>query len=222
MRARAHALFALLLQTAAAHAEPVLSVPADAPPERDGLGERTPPLLPRHLAAAPNSFWTVGVATERFGSREVDDADAQLVGVTAMWRISGFGPHALLMTKPALGEYENSRFLLGGGLRGVVNVRGFTELSYGVGAHFEARFRDHFWLAYVTPLELGATLYQRGSWHIELFLGARRVAGGALIDQFLIDPNGVDNENAKDGLEEARHERPWKGFIRLVFARRID
>lgn len=214
-------LLLLALSPLSAQARPEAAQP---PPDRDAIATSDEPLLPARLARPPHNFWTVGLATERFGagSAEEDVLGNQLVGLTAMWRIRSFGPYALLMTKPAVSEYQNSRFLFGGGLRGVVDVPGLAELSYGVGAHLEARLRDHYWLAYVTPLELGATLYRKGSWHLELFVGARRVAGGALIDHFLIDPNGVDNEDAQDRLDEQKHERPWKGFVRLVFARRID
>jgi hypothetical protein len=43
-----------------------------------------------------------------------------------------------------------------------------------------------------------------------------------LINTFLIDPNGFDNEDAQRELDVARDKRPWRGFLRIVFARRID
>lgn len=201
---------------------------APAPPEdaaEDVLtSSAEAPLLPRRLSARPTTYGVVGVGVERFGSNFTgsDQFDNQLVGLTGMWRISAFGPHALLMTKPAVEHFRDSRFLVGLGLRGFYRVRGFTELSYGVGSHFEARLEDHYWLAYVTPLELGATIWDKGSWNIELFVGARRAVGGSLINHYLIDPNGFNDAEAREELDRARHERPWKGFVRVVFARRID
>jgi hypothetical protein len=65
-------------------------------------------------------------------------------------------------------------------------------------------------------------VWDAGSWKIEASIGLRRAFAGALINQILIDPNGLENERARENLYEARHERPWKGFLRLVFGRRID
>jgi hypothetical protein len=182
------------------------------------------PMLPRHLGAPAQNYWVVGVGIEQFGSNLTasDQRNNQLVGLVTRWRISVFGPHALLMTRPSFENYENTRFLAGMGLRAHYDVPGFTEISWGFGGHFEIRLSDHYWLGYMTPLELGAVIWDRGSWKIELSIGARRAVAGALINQILIDPNGLENEAAAENLYEARHERPWKGFVRLVFGRRLD
>jgi hypothetical protein len=182
-------------------------------------GEHVGPVLPAHLASEPETFWSVGMALERFGTGYTGSDN--LVGVATMFRYRSFGPHALLMAKPSPDGYEDSRFLFGLGLRGYFPLFG-TYFSYGVGAHAEIRLEDHFWLAYATPLELGAVVFHKNSWDIEVFLGARRAIGGALIDHFLIDPNGFDNEDARDELNYQRHEDAWKGFLRIVFARRLD
>jgi hypothetical protein len=196
------------------------------PPVVDDAATTTPaaPLLPRHLVEPSNNYWVVGVGIEQFGSNLTasDQRDNQLVGLAARYRISAFGPHALLMTRPSFVNYENTRLLAGLGLRAFYDVRGFTEVSWGFGAHFEVRLSDHYWLGYVTPLELGAVVWDAGSWKIEASIGLRRAFAGALINQILIDPNGLENERARENLYEARHERPWKGFLRLVFGRRID
>ena len=176
-------------------------------------------VLPEKLAPKSNSYFTVGVGLERFG-REVAGND-NLIGLAAMWRIQSFGPHVLLMTKPSDGGYEDSRFLAGIGLRGYFPLLG-TSFSYGVGLHIETRLEDHYWLAYATPLELGAVVWAKNSWDIEVFVGARRAMAGALINHFFIDPNGFDNENAKEELDRLRTDTPWQGFLRVVFARRIE
>ncbi len=196
------------------------------PPQADAA-ESTPerPMLPSRLVREPDNYFVVGVAAEAFASTKSERRSTNnnlLWGLAAMWRLKSFGPHILIMTKPATDNYQDSRFLAGGGLRGMFRVPGVTEFSYGVGTHIEARLEDHYWLAFATPLELGATIYRRGSWHVDVFLGARRAMAGQLINHFLIDPNGIDNENAQDDLYRARHEEPWKGFIRFVFSRRID
>jgi hypothetical protein len=189
----------------------------ESPVSDDGVQEGR--VLPEHLAHQPDTFWSVGLGVERFGAK-VDD-DNNLIGIATMLRIRSFGPHALLMVEPSEEGYQDSRFLGGVGLRGYFPLLG-TSFSYGVGVHAEIRLKDHFWLAYATPLELGAVLWSKDSWDIELFVGVRRAFAGELIDHFLIDPNGFDNENARDELETIRHDDPWRGFLRLVFARRID
>jgi hypothetical protein len=209
----------------AALAQPVedaASLAAPEPAQRDLAGggdEHRGRVLPRHLAGDQSTFWTVGLGVERFGTGYADSD--YLVGVAAMFRVRSFGPHAVLMTKPSPDGYEESRFLAGLGLRGYFPVLG-VSFSYGVGVHAEVRLEDHFWLAYATPLELGAVIYAKHSWDIELFLGARRAFAGELINHFLIDPNGFDNEDAGRELDRVKTDDPWRGFVRVVFARRLD
>jgi hypothetical protein len=208
--------FALLAAPAAAHALPASGQPPSDAERDDVLGGR---VLPEELAPKSNSYFTVGVGVERFG-REVAGND-NLFGLAAMWRIHSFGPHVLVMSKPSDAGLEDSRFLAGLGLRGYVPLFG-TSFSYGVGVHAEMRLEDHYWLAYATPLELGAVVWAKDSWDIEVFIGARRAIAGGLINHFFIDPNGFDNENARDELDRLRSDSPWQGFLRVVFARRID
>ena len=195
------------------------------PPVRDeGISG---PVLPHTLAPEQTSYWVVGVGWEEFG-RDPEHPNS-LFGLTGMYRYKSIGPHVLLMTNspglmstdPSLDGYEDWRLLGGLGLRGFLPALG-TEWSYGVGAHAEIKLRDHFWVGYVTPLELGVVLYARNSWHLELFAGARRAAVGTLINHFIVDPNGFDNENAQDELDDLLHRDPWLGFVRVVFGRRID
>lgn len=173
-------------------------------------------------AGSRTNYWVLGMAAEQFTSAatELGSGGNLLLGLTAMWRIKAFGPHLLLMTKPAVERFIDARYLGGGGLRGLFTV-GSTQLSYGVSSHMEIRLADHFWLMYATPIELGVTLWDRGSWNIDLFLGMRRVMTGSLINYFLIDPNGFDNEVAQDEVDAAQRG-PWRAFARVVFGRRVD
>jgi hypothetical protein len=177
------------------------------------------PVLPPHLAEQPETFWSVGMALERFGTGYTGTDN--LIGVAAMFRYRALGPHAILMAKPSPDGYEDSRFLFGLGFRGYFPLFG-TSFSYGIGMHGEVRLEDHFWLVYATPIELGAVVFRENSWDIEVFLGARRAFAGALIDHYLIDPNGFDNEDAQAELDDIRQNDPWRAFLRIVFARRID
>jgi hypothetical protein len=173
----------------------------------------------RQLPEDRSTYWSIGVGFERFEPTAI--GASHHVGLTAVLRWAAFGPHTFVMVKPNPDGYEDSRFLAGLGLRGYVSPLGIS-LSYGVASHAEVSLAEHFWLAHVTPLELGAVLYQANSLDIELFLGARRVFAGELIDHFLIDPNGFDNDNAADELERARTNLRWGWFARLVFARRVQ
>ena len=177
------------------------------------------PILPPALSPERDGYWVVGVALEEYGrgSRSHDE----LFGLSVMFRWLALGPHALVMLKPSGKSYEDTRFLGGIGLRGYLPVLGI-ELSYGVGIHVEARLEDHFWLASATPVELGARLFAKNSWELELFVGARRAFAGELVNSFLLDPNGFDNERAEEVLHRTKTLEPWRGFIRLVFGRRID
>jgi hypothetical protein len=206
----ASAMLGSLALPGSAHAQP--------DPVADSGAHRGPVLAP-HLADTPDQFWSVGVGVERFGGDV--ETGGNLVGLAAMFRIHSFGPHALLMIEPTTDGYQDWRFLAGIGLRGYFPLLG-ASFSYGVGLHAEVRLEDHFWLAYATPVELGGVLWRRDSWDIELFVGARRAFAGKLIRHYLIDPNGFDNENAQDELDRLRHDDPWRAFVRLVFARRID
>jgi hypothetical protein len=197
----------------------LMPLPVRAQPEDALVRGHEGPVLPAHLQHDPDTFWTVGLALERFGTGYTGSDN--LVGVATMFRFQSFGPHAMLLAKPSPEGYEDSRFLLGLGLRGYFPLLG-TWFSYGVGVHGEIRLEDHFWLAYATPFELGAVVLRENSWHIEIFAGARRAFAGELIDQYLIDPNGFDNENASDELHDIKKNDPWRGFLRVVFARRID
>lgn len=177
--------------------------------------------LPPHLEPVLDDTFFVGLALEQYG-QTLRDPDTQL-GLVTSYRSGSLSPSLRLLVKPGKlndKEFENSRWLLGMGLRSYFSLWG-QEFSYGVGTHIEARLQDHFWLGFVSPAELGTTVLRRASWHLELFVGARRAMSGGLIHSYLVDPNGFDNENASEQFFKDRYRRPWRGFIRLVFSRGI-
>jgi hypothetical protein len=110
--------------------------------------------------------------------------------------------------------------MLGGGLRAHFAALG-VDLSIGVGAHAELRLRDHWWLAYASPLELGASILERGSLRVRLMLGVRRVFAGDLINIFLVDPNGFESNDARAALRTLESEHPWQSFLLLDVSRTL-
>jgi len=188
-------------------------VPALTPPAKG--------LLPAHLASHPTNHFLVGLALERYGHK-LGESDTQL-GLVGAYRAGPFSPHFSLLIKPGKlhRDFEDSRWLLGLGTRSYFELLGL-EWSYGVGAHVEARLEDHFWLAFLSPAELGVVIHRRNSWQLELFGGARRAFAGDLINSYLVDPNGFNNESAREELKEVRYSKPWRAFLRLVFSRRLD
>ena len=166
--------------------------------------------------------WTVGIVLERgvhaiVGKALVDD---QLLGLSVTrWLGSRFGVNTRLLLSPNTEALVDTRALLATGMRVRSRILG-VETFLGAGAHAEVRLRNHYWLTYVTPGEIGATLWQRGSFRIELYTGLRAVVAGELVNHFLIDPNGVDNEDATDRLR-AEKRRPWEGFVSLVIGRAL-
>lgn len=165
--------------------------------------------------------WSVGVAFERSGDTLLggDPVEDQLIGPSLVFRGRHLGLNLRLMASPADG-IENVRGLFALGARGYHEALGL-EWSYGIGTAFSARLEDHFWIFLVSPVELGAAIYRGGSARIDLFLGARYFVAGDLINTFLIDPNGFNNEAAQAVLDQKR-ERGWEVFVTLVFAHILD
>jgi len=181
----------------------------------------TGPVLPPSLVREKPAYLRLGLGLERFGnaSRNSD----YLLTVSGIYRYRSLGPNASFLAKPSIGtaSYETSRFLLGLGMRGYAQLLG-TEFSCGIGVLGELRFEDHFWLLQATPFELSAVVYRRRTFEVELTVGMRVVMAGKLIDSFLLDPNGFHSEDAQLGLDRARHDDRARGFIRLIFSRRLD
>lgn len=176
-------------------------------------------VLPDSLLPGPEPYLNLGLAFQPFTS-DLVTVDF-LYGASVMLRSGPWAPQVTLLVDPRTAGYEKSRFLAALGLRSYLSILG-AEVSYGVAVHAEVRLADHFWLAMATPLELGVVVLAKNSWDLQLFVGAQHPFAGSLINNFLIDPNGLDNENALDRFDEVRHENPWRGFIRLVFGRRLD
>jgi hypothetical protein len=181
------------------------------------------PYLSAVQAPTQGSFWWPAVVLERgsthlTGARSVDDTR---FGLALAHRSHTISPHLRAVISPSLGAYHNLAGLVGGGARIHFRLAGI-ELSYGVGLAIEARLRDSLWLAYATPLELGLPLYRGPSAEHFLFLGLRRSMSGELINSYLLDPNGYDNESSRDRLRELRREQPWQLYVSLVFGRRVE
>lgn len=193
---------------------------ADNAPKRDEAVMQGQ-LLPPHLVAERPGFWRVGLGLERFGTGF--EGSDYLAALSVAYRYRAFVPNLLFLAKPRIGTegYEESRFVLGLGLRSYVKLWG-VEVSYGAGVHGELRFEDHFWLLHLAPLELSAVLVRKRTLDIELFVGARGAVTGRLIDSFLLDPNGFQNESAQAALDRATGDDRFHGFLRLVVSRRLD
>lgn len=172
----------------------------------------------------PSEWWSIGVAIERGDDNLVghDLLGDQLAGVIGTFRNSDIGLGARLMMSPKFDRASLLELRLLGGLDARVYFDLFgTEWSYGLGILAEARVRDHFWLAYLSPIEFGATLFELDGLSVRLYGGIRHLFTGALIRAFLVDPNGFDSENARDALAFERNT-PWEGFLRISFERRLD
>lgn len=178
-------------------------------------------VLPAHLVPARSAYWRVGLGLERFGTGF--EGSDYLAALSIAYRYRAFAPNLLFLAKPRLSTegYEESRFVLGLGLRAYVKLWG-VDVSYGTSVQGELRFEDHFWLLHLTPVELSAVLFHRRTLDIELFVGARGAVTGKLIDSFLLDPNGFQNESAQATLDRATGGDRFHGFFRLVLSRRLD
>jgi hypothetical protein len=55
-----------------------------------------------------------------------------------------------------------------------------------------------------------------------VFVGARHSMAGALINSYLLDPNGYDNEDSLDRLRDLRDAHAWQLYVSLVFGRRVE
>ena len=186
-------------------------------------------LLPGAAAAAlppldgpPDTRWEVALGFERVGDSMVSplDPDDELlslgVGLTGDW----LGGHLTISLSPnLLGELVEVRGMGTLGLRAFTDVAG-VELSYGVNAQIEARLADHFWLAYASPAELGVTLYDNRTARVRLIGGVRMNLAGALINSYLIDPNGFFSESASAELDAVK-ARALEGQAAIVYVRTL-
>lgn len=132
----------------------------------------------------------------------------KLLEVTTRWAVSPDRENNL----------EDLRLFAGLTLRGVIPA-GPVELLYGAGTHIEARLEDHFFLAYVAPVEVGVVFWDRLSWNMRALGGSRVLYADGPIENVVLDPNGLD-EDAQADLEAIR-ERRLEFYVSLVFAREL-
>ncbi len=181
------------------------------------------PIDTARWGAEPTRYFLVGVAFERgddtiYGEDLLGD---QLIGATVVYRTGDVGFGGRLLMSP---KFERSSILELRGQIGLDLRYYFTyglDWSVGLGASAEARLGDHLWLAYANLLELGVTVYESRTFAARLFAGVRYAFGGNLVNWFLVDPNGFDNEIARDELDDELDD-PFEGFVRIVFQRRIE
>lgn len=192
------------------------------PAKADEVVDRHPAILAEHFETHSPNYWLVGVSGEA-GLLKLTDTriDDLRVGVTIDYRRGAWGPYLRVSAGPGGRDApQNLSAAAESGLRAHFPLGGH-EFSYGVGTQLEVRLRSGLWLATATPLELGTDLWSRGSGRIQLHVGLRRVFAGQLINSYLLDPNGFDNENRADELAEIKEDRPWQAFVRLTFARQL-
>lgn len=179
--------------------------------------------LERGWQVASPHFWWPAVVFERASTNltGVRSVDETRFGLMLAYRTGSLSPHVRALISPSLGAYQNLAGAAATGLRVHFELGGMS-LSYGVGMSIEARLRDSLWLAYATPIELGTRLYRGDSAEHHVFVGARHSMAGALINSYLLDPNGYDNEDSLDRLRDLRDAQAWQLYVSLVFGRRVE
>ncbi len=197
-----------------------MTLVATAPAREDSA---SPPYFSSQRSVESSGFWWPSVVFERGsthlrGERSVDETR---FGLGIAYSSRSVSPHLRALISPSVGAYQNLAGMAGGGVRVHFELGG-VPLSYGVGLSIEARLRDSLWLAYATPIEIGAPLYRGQSAEHYLFVGARHSMAGALINSFLLDPNGYDNEDSLDRLADLREAHAWQLYVSLVFGRRVE
>jgi hypothetical protein len=169
------------------------------------------------------SRWIVGVTVDRAANpRRLDDEDPyddQLFGLSATYHRGWLGLHGKLLFTPQH-RVRRSRDAMVLGTRIAYSAFGY-RWSYGVNVQGEAIVDEHQWVLYLSPIELGGDLYVNGSFRVQLFVGARWAAKGALIKNMFIDPNGFEEQFFQRALDE-RLDSPWEGYVSLVFGRTLD
>ena len=168
-------------------------------------------------------FWWPTVVLERAsthltGARSLDETR---FGLSLAYRTGTLSPHVRALVSPSIDRYQDLALMAGVGLRVHFELAG-VPLSYGTGLSLEARFRDSLWLAYAAPLELGTALYRGDSAEHYVFVGARHSLAGALINSYLLDPNGYESEAARAELHRMRDGSAWQIYVALVFGRRVE
>ena len=176
---------------------------------------------PASLARQSESFFWPAVALER-GVGQWDGAsalDETRIGLAMAYRWPWISPHLKLLVSPNIDAYQNVSAAAGLGVRAHLDRLGMP-LSLGAGSHVETRLRHSIWLTDLTPLEVGVPLFEQGSAEHYVFVGIRYAVMGKLINSYLVDPNGFDNE-ISEGTLDAMLSSPWQLYIAFVFGREI-
>ena len=133
------------------------------------------------------SHWIIGVTLDRAAGpkriradqRDNDDEpynkgeepwNDQLFGLSATWQRSWFGLHGRYASTPQR-EFRRQRTNLLLGTRVLLEKFGRTW-SYGINVQAETDLENHNWFLYATPIEIGGDLYTKGSFHLQLYVGA--------------------------------------------------
>jgi hypothetical protein len=188
-----------------------------------GEDSPAPPYLSSSRSVESSGFWWPSVVFERGSThlRGVRTLDETRFGLGIAYRSRSLSPHLRALISPSIRTYQNLAGMAAGGVRVHFELGG-VPFSYGIGLSLEARLRDSLWVAYATPIEIGAPLYRGQSAEHYLFVGARHSMAGALINSFLLDPNGYDNEDSLDRLADLRETHAWQLYVTLMIGRRVE
>jgi hypothetical protein len=171
----------------------------------------------------PTHFSLVGLAVER----NRPGADFELFEDTLAglyighrWGWFDFALKLMVSSNYASNSIREWRTLGSLSLRAAFELLGLSW-TYGVGTQFEIRLDDHYWLLFAVPAELGLVIWNEGSWHIQLLTGPRILVAGELVDNFIIDPTGINNAEAEANLSDEKSQR-FDLFLGVAFTRVID
>ena len=171
----------------------------------------------------PSSYWLVGLTLDRARNpariQRESREDDQLFGISATYRRAWLGLNLkLLVTPQRLSPRTRTGLVVGTRF----SVRGLgRDWSYGINAQGDATLDDHHWVLYLSPAELGTDLISYKGMRIQLFGGVRYATTGAVITNFLIDPNGHPHAEFAAILDD-KLSNPWEGYVSLAFTRRVD
>lgn len=170
----------------------------------------------------PTHHSLVGVGFEYNGSgAETDLRGDTLFGLHVGHRWGWFEVSGRLLASLNVDEgVRHVRSLAGLTTRAAFEVLGL-EWTYGVGVQFEVRLDDHYWLLFAVPAELGLVVIDTGSWHVRVLGALRVLATGRLIDNFVLDPTGINNPDAERELRDEKDQR-FDGYVGIAFTREID
>lgn len=178
--------------------------------------------VPAATELQPAHRWFCGVATQYRLATTANEQrlDEWLLGVNFGVRVRLLEIETQWQFSPDIAQLESARLFVGGSVRAVwPEGSSPVKATIGVGAHFEARLQRHYYAGYVTPLELGLVAWENLTRSVRFVGGPRVILGGAVIDNILLDPNGV-SEDARSELDDLLNNR-LEGFVGVLFARQL-